>query len=101
MSRRLFHAIVLVGAGMGCSSSDTTPTSTDAKADVVSETSGSEAGADTFPGIMPMMLDSGADSTTEDTFPTIAADTGADTFPGISPVMDSFPGIMPPPSPPP
>jgi hypothetical protein len=107
MSRRLFHAIVLVGAGMGCSSSDTTGPATDAKVDVVSD----GAGADTFPGIMPQMdavvgdTGSASDGTEGDTFPTIMADTGADTgvdtFPGISPVMDSFPGIMPPPPPPP
>ncbi|MGZ3416389.1 MAG: hypothetical protein ACXWUG_11935 [Polyangiales bacterium] len=106
MSRRLFHAIVLVGAGMGCSSTDTTsgPSTTDAKSDVIA----SDGSIDTFPGIMPEMMDSSsadtgtkADSTAGDTFPTIMADTGTDTFPGISPATDSFPGIMPPPPPPP
>jgi hypothetical protein len=99
MSRRLFHAIVLVGTAMGCSSADTTGPSTqsDAKTEVASDGSS----ADTFPGIMPEPVDSSTD-----TFPTIAvdstpADSDADTFPGIMPVMDSFPGIMPPPPPPP
>jgi hypothetical protein len=99
MSRRLFHAIVIVGTAMGCSSSDSTGPS-DAKPDVAdgastSDGSSSDGSVDTFPGIMPMMPDS-----TTDSFPMIAADTGTtDTFPGISPAMDSFPGIMPPPSP--
>jgi hypothetical protein len=89
MAGRLFHAIVLVGTAMGCSSGGGEPASTtDAKADVPVDTTAKDEGTDTFATIMPMKADSDID-----TFD--ARDTATtDTFPGIMPPpADTFPGI--------
>lgn len=96
MARRLFHAIVLVGTGMGaaCASRDAPGPPVDGGGDgtTVADTGILADGEiDTFPGIMPMMTDSApSDTGKSDTFPTIAVDT--------SMPPDTFPGIMPPPS---
>jgi hypothetical protein len=91
MARRLFHAVVLVGTGMGmaCASRDAPTPVTDGATTSDTSTPADE-GVDTFPGIMPMMTDTGttptdtatpkdsatpADTGTTDTFPTIAVDT--------------------------
>ncbi|MGZ3418369.1 MAG: hypothetical protein ACXWUG_11240 [Polyangiales bacterium] len=78
MASRLFHAIVLVGASIGCSSSTTEPAPTsDAKADG----SGSDAVSS------EVSSEVGDDSA----FPTIGFDAGSDTFPGIMPApTDAF-----------
>lgn len=99
MAGRLFHAIVLMGTGMAaaCSSSSGDPVATDTGTD----TAVKDASIDTFPSIMPQMIDSspprdtGVGDTRNDTFPTIAVDTSMpDTFPGIMPMMtDAFPPI--------
>lgn len=91
MARRLFHAIVLVGTGMGaaCASRDAPAPVTDSS--TTSETATSDDGVDTFPGIMPIGDTGTVDTSTPDTnkpdtFPMIVADTSKpDTFPGIMP----------------
>jgi hypothetical protein len=86
MAGRLFHAIVLMGTGMAvaCSSSSSEPIASDTGVDAAVK----DSGVDTFPMIMPMMIDSATDDTNKtDTFPMIVADTGTpDTFPGIMPM---------------
>lgn len=80
MARRLFHAIVLVGTGMSaaCASRDAPAPLTDgATADSGTAADGE---LDTFPGIMPMRIDSAIDTSVKTdsiAIDTSVADAGA------------------------
>lgn len=82
MARRLFHAIVLVGTGMGAACA-----SRDAPAPITDGATSADSGAvadgelDTFPGIMPMMIDSSVvatDSNITDTSVKLDSSTSTD-----------------------
>lgn len=70
MAHRLFHAIVLVGTGMtaACASRDAPTPIVDSSTTTDTGTGPTDTGAvgvdtsgiDSFPGIMPMMIDSGS-----------------------------------------